>query len=457
MRFLQSELCVYLNLLKDYPIYIEYNKKMSTIPVVDDLAAATGGNRRPGRKQRKKLNSDELTALTHLNRLLDFAFVCNVLTIVDMLGHMRKFSLFAQMSNSLPLEVLEGKLNLIARFKLIRDKAYSEDKRTKKTTSMELPTDQFPIFNGDLPGYGNTAENLKAGKFMGHVLILPLKNEAEPDGERYSLEEAWQVAHEEVHDFAAAFVHFYETRAIECKGAPIQGEGAAAGFQRIDPMGLAALKIVGLSAKCIDLRAYLTPPLIQQLPDYVQSLADIHALATAGGVEFGPLQALQSQLETVAERLAAAAQCLPFSQLDSINTDGTIKDNGGWFTADGAPKSGTVIMKVLFTDTTLSAGVGDFLYFFQHLSLKTSNEAFVEGICGTVAAHASKKRAHLDADKYMMESFIDYNGPLLKDADKIIEAAFDAYFAAPDGQQRDWHFQHTPNSVWEESECAQAC
>ena len=29
-----------------------------------------------------------------------------------------------------------------------------------------------------------------------------------------------------------------------------------------------------------------------------------------------------------------------------------------------------------------------------------------------------------------------------------IEAAFDAYFAAPDGQQRDWHFQHTPNSVW---------
>ena len=108
MRFLQSELCVYLNLLKDYPIYIEYNKKMSTIPVVDDLAAATGGNRRPGRKQRKKLNSDELTALSHLNRLLDFAFVCNVLTIVDMLGHMRKFSLFAQMSNSLPLEVLEG-------------------------------------------------------------------------------------------------------------------------------------------------------------------------------------------------------------------------------------------------------------------------------------------------------------------------------------------------------------
>ena len=191
------------------------------------------------------------------------------------------------------------------------------------------------------------------------------------------------------------------------------------------------------------------PPLIQRLPDYAaQSLADIHALATAGGVDFGPLQALQSQLEIVAERLAASAKCLPFSRLDSINTDGTTADNGGWFTVDGAPKSGTVIMKVLFTDTALSAGVGDFLYFFQHLSLKTSNEAYVEGICGTVAAHASKRRAHLDADKYMMESFIDYNGPLLKDADPIIEAAFDAYFAGPDGEQRGWHFQHTPNSVW---------
>ena len=138
---------------------------------------------------------------------------------------------------------------MIARFKIIRDKSYSEDKKTKKTTSMELPADLFPIFNGELAGYGNTADNLKAGKFMGEVLILPLKNEEEPEGERFSLEEAWQVVHEEVHDFAAAFCHFCETRAIECKGAPTQGEGAAAGFQRTDPMGLASLKIVRLSAK----------------------------------------------------------------------------------------------------------------------------------------------------------------------------------------------------------------
>ena len=106
-------------------------------------------------------------------------------------------------------------------------------------------------------------------------------------------------------------------------------------------------------------------------------------------------------------------------------------------------------MKALFTDATLSAGVGDFLYFFQHCALKTSNESYVEGICGTVAAHASKGRAGLDADNYMMEAFIDYNGPLLKDAGPIIEAAFDSsYFAGPQGEQRAWHFEHTPNSVW---------
>lgn len=51
----------------------------------------------------------------------------------------------------------------------------------------------------------------------------------------------------------------------------------------------------------------------------------------------------------------------------------------------------------------------------------------------------------------MMEAAIDYNGPLLKDADPIAEDAFNAYFAGPDGEQRDWHFEHTPNSVWKNS------
>ena len=65
--------------------------------------------------------------------------------------------------------------------------------------------------------------------------------------------------------------------------------------------------------KCLDLRAYvMKSPLIEQLPeDYATSLAAIHAVATAGGVVFGPLPALQVQLETVAARLAAAAQILP--------------------------------------------------------------------------------------------------------------------------------------------------
>jgi hypothetical protein len=189
-------------------------------------------------------------------------------------------------------------------------------------------------------------------------------------------------------------------------------------------------------------------PLIEQLPDYAEALASIHELATAAGVDFGPLQSLQSQLETVADRLAAAAQISPYSTLDSAIADGKTSNNGGWFGVDGASKSGTVIMKALFTDSTLFTGVGDFLYFFQHCALKTSNEAYVEGICGTVARHASKGRAGLNAENYMMEAAIDYNGPLLKDADSIAESALNAYFVGPERGQRDWHFEHTPNSVW---------
>ena len=37
----------------------------------------------------------------------------------------------------------------------------------------------------------------------------------------------------------------------------------------------------------------------------------------------------------------------------------------------------------------------------------------------------------------------------IKNAGPIIEAAFfDSYFAGPQGEQRAWHFEHTPNSVW---------
>ena len=77
-------------------------------------------------------------------------------------------------------------------------------------------------------------------------------------------------------------------------------------------------------------------------------------------------------------------------------------------------------MKVLFTKSALSAGVGDFLYLFQEhsstsVALKNDEEHKQGlrrvGVCGCVTAHASKGRAHLDAAKYMKEAF-DYNGPL---------------------------------------------
>ena len=70
-------------------------------------------------------------------------------------------------------------------------------------------------------------------------------------------------------------------------------------------MGLAALRLVDLMLKCLDLCAYLLKaPLIEHPAEYLEALASIHELDTAATVDFGPLQSLQLQLETVADRSA---------------------------------------------------------------------------------------------------------------------------------------------------------
>ena len=285
---------------------------------------------------------------------------------------------------------------------------------------------------------------------MGQKLNLPLKTDTSSSGARYTLEESWNVVCEEVYDFAAAFVHFFEIRFFECKSAPVQGEGGRAGQQTVNKYGLVALELKDHMLKCLDLRKYLEAPLIKSLPDYKHSFSQLYAESQLSGVEFGSLDVLEQQLEILASRLAASAKVEPFSKHDTKDGAGEIIDNGGWFDVDGQPKSGTVIMKCFLHThhSTLGAGCGDFLHFFVHCALKMSNEAVVEGMCGCIAKFATKGRASMDAENYAKLAFLKYNGPELHEADDIIRAAFDSYFRLPSGEQKPWHFEHTPNSIW---------
>ena len=158
-------------------------------------------------------------------------------------------------------------------------------------------------------------------------------------------------------------------------------------------------------------------------------------------------------------RLVVAAASPPYNAHDVVAEQRggaqVEEDKGGWFKADGSPKSGTAIMKALFkldektgAVPELSKDLGQILYLFQHCALKSKNEACVEGYGSTIERHASKLRGNQDQENYASEAFLHINGPLLHEADYLIERALNLHFGiGKDGKQKLWHFCNTPASL----------
>eukprot|EP00854_Cymbomonas_tetramitiformis_P013665 gene13665-biopygen14052 len=99
--------------------------------------------------------------------------------------------------------------------------------------------------------------------------------------------------------------------------------------------------------------------------------------------------------------------------------------------------SGTVRMEDLFTDERLHEDVQDWLSLFQLCALKIQNEAVVEGMGSTMNRHATSVRG-LTLDKYVKESFIEYNGPAPSECDGFLSAAHGLHFKG-----KPWKFHHT--------------
>eukprot|EP00854_Cymbomonas_tetramitiformis_P031735 gene31735-40003_t len=89
--------------------------------------------------------------------------------------------------------------------------------------------------------------------------------------------------------------------------------------------------------------------------------------------------------------------------------------------------SETVIMRDIFTVTELYEGVHDWLYAFTHAALNFQNEAVIEGQGSMIDRHADKTRG-LTQEKYVMESFVDYNGPVVSHEEFIISRALNKRF-----------------------------
>ena len=213
--------------------------------------------------------------------------------------------------------------------------------------------------------------------------------------------------------------------------------------------------------KVFDLRKFLVPFDSAGVSAASAALKSgtIHAAALKSGTKLAALDVLEAQLGELRRRLAAAAALPPYNVRDVVEEQrGGAKvevDKGGWFMADGSPKSGAVIMKALFkldeksgAVPELSKGLGQILYFFQHCVLKSKNEACVEGYGSTIERHASKLRGGQHQENYANEAFIHINGPLLHEADHLIERVLNLHFGmGADGQQKPWHFANTAVSL----------
>ena len=256
---------------------------------------------------------------------------------------------------------------------------------------------------------------LQEGRFKGIDLEMAWKCDDDAEG-RYTLAQWLLVMVDEPHDFAKALHHFMVMRFVQCKGAPRQGE-AGGGFQAVAAGGIEARRLVETAGKAFDLRKLCVEPCV--LSERMEALGALHAVATDSGVEWPPLPNLLVQLEELRTRLVAAAS-------------GPYKKE--WFDENGAIKSGTVMMKAIWTDSELNVGLGDILYAFEQCALKIRNEAVVEGMGSIVNLHADGRRG-LSSDAYVQEAFIHVNGPMIDKVDGLVKEALDRHFKG-----KPWHF-----------------
>ena len=327
--------------------------------------------------------------------------------------------------NVLPWELREAEDKLLAMLEEIRDTANPKD---EKPPSSRLLPRGFPLLLRPASGRSSPTatlwDDLQRGTYKGVELQLPWVGDDEGTsqnpGERYSLKQFPALLMDELFDFTKALASFWRIRFGDCMGAPRQttSSNVRGGSQRIISGGLEARKLVEKMGACFDLRKLAVEPCT--LTGRVEALHAVHAAASAGGVVLPPLSVLEAQLERLRSRLVAGAS-------------GDYKET--WFDASGAVKSGTVIMKSLYMDSDLHAGLGDIMYVFEHCALKTRNEAVVEGIGSIVNMHADGRRG-LSAEAYEKEAFIHFNGPPLPKADGIIKEALDIHF-----EGKPWHFK----------------
>lgn len=135
-RFAQAEQKVYYNFMRNWDIFVSNLTALST---------------RRGETTAKKREARE-----HLDKLLNFTFVGQLMGMVDILAHTRDLSLAMQTVNMLPWELVEAQDSWLAKMQTM----YEE------LTEERLPADLFPFCMKE-----HRWENLCNGVFYGYTLL----------------------------------------------------------------------------------------------------------------------------------------------------------------------------------------------------------------------------------------------------------------------------------------------
>jgi hypothetical protein len=340
-----------------------------------------------------------------------------LLILRDILCWVSEFSLAAQTVNTLPWELREKELALYHRLESIVQP-------TSRTCSAP------PILSCRTVQPFTMSSRLAASRAWSccHLIV-----DDDPTEHEYTLAEQTKLLIDEAGDYADAAHNFMDLRVVQGKAAPRQGENG--GFIATVSGAAQAYRLIEELGKCFDLRGLCVEPCV--LAEREPALKRVLAWAARTGVVFdvrGGRGALSEQLETLRQRLVAAAKVLPYRT--------------NWFNAEGVVHSGTVIMKDLILVLELNADAGDILYLFQHAVLKGRNEAVIEGMGSMVSLHADKTRGRLGFDQYSAEAIFHYNFPPLSHPSArviIVEVLTDHFGKDKDGNPKPWHF--TPTSA----------
>eukprot|EP00918_Siedleckia_nematoides_P105699 GHVU01230798.1.p1 GENE.GHVU01230798.1~~GHVU01230798.1.p1 ORF type:complete len:300 (+),score=42.69 GHVU01230798.1:461-1360(+) len=263
-----------------------------------------------------------------------------------------------------------------------------------------------------------TWEDYKQGKYQGVNLGLP-----QNVGADYTRDQVPDVLRDDIYDLAVAAHHFAHMRFVECKSPPKQN--STTGYQFEDTGSKAARELIQKMGECFDLRTLARSPGLLHTRE--AALEYVHSAAVDSGCWMPQLVHLREQIRKLVARLGEAASTPEFKKKwFFLRRDGTIERS----------RPGAVIMKDLFTTPAFYQGIEDILYVFERCALKSCNEAVVEGVTSVVGRHAAADRGS-DSDTITAETLVHYNGPLLHEADGIIEEALNRYFG-----EGKWHFDH---------------